>query len=286
MNMIIEIGYDIGLTLRGADQATLLLGALHVHPTRESALLSQRQWLTPTLPQSNYTDRLGNRIARVAIPTGVSALELHFRGVIADSGQPDEEHWGLTGDALNELPDEVLHFLLPSRYCDFDGPLLSFAWSRFAQADLGWARVRAICDYVHQHIQFDYARAKATRTATQAWQDGVGVCRDFAHLAVALCRSMNIPARYATGYLGDIGVPPQPDPMDFSAWFQVYLGGAWRTWDARHNTPRIGRVLMATGRDAADVPIFMVFGDHELSRFDVITQERTNSTQTSDGVAR
>ena len=137
----------------------------------------------------------------------------------------------------------------------------------------GWAQVRAISDYVHQRIRFDYLQARATRSATDAWREGVGVCRDYAHLAVALCRSMNLPARYVTGYLGDIGVPAVRLPMDFSAWFQVFLGGQWHTWDARHNVPRMGRVLMATGRDAADVPITMAFGANQLERFEVTTEE-------------
>ncbi|MCB1819836.1 MAG: transglutaminase family protein, partial [Gammaproteobacteria bacterium] len=159
--------------------------------------------------------------------------------------------------------------------CELDSGLLAFAWNRFGTTPEGWPRVQAICDYVHQHLRFDYQQARANRTALQTWREGVGVCRDFAHLAVTLCRCMNIPARYVTGYLGDIGIPPVPYPMDFSAWFEAYLGERWHTFDARHNTPRIGRVPMARGLDAADVPITMVFGWSRLDRFEVVTDELT-----------
>ena len=167
----------------------------------------------------------------------------------------------------------MFRFLLPSRYCEVDSELMPFAWNRFGQLPEGWARVQAICDFAHRHIRFDYMQARANRTALQAWQEGVGVCRDYAHLSVTLCRCLNIPARYVTGYLGDIGMPPPYAAMDFAAWMEVYLGGQWHTFDARNNTPRIGRVLMARGRDAADVPITMVFGWSQLNRFEVITDE-------------
>jgi transglutaminase-like putative cysteine protease len=171
---------------------------------------------------------------------------------------------------IRELPDEALVFLLGSRYCETDR-LGAFAWERFGGTEPGWARVQAIVDFVHQHIRFSYPDANPLRTAWGAFEEGVGVCRDFAHLAVTLCRCMNIPARYCTGYLGDIGVPPVPDPMDFSAWFEVFLGGHWYTFDARHNRPRIGRILMAIGRDATDVALSTSFGATELVGFEVIT---------------
>src|SRR4029077_15468674 len=151
--------------------------------------------------------------------------------------------------------------------------LLDFAWKRFAAITPGWARVQAICDFVHSHIRFDYQMARANRTALDAFKERVGVCRDFTHLAITLCRCLNIPARYVTGYLGDIGVPPLPDPMDFSAWFEVYLGGRWYSFDARHNQRRIGRIVIGRGRDAVDVPITMVFGRHQLEKFSVVTEE-------------
>jgi transglutaminase-like putative cysteine protease len=171
-----------------------------------------------------------------------------------------------------ELPDDTLVYLLGSRYCDTQ-KLSDFAWSLFGSIDGGWQRVQAICDYTHDRIRFGYNFARSDRTASEGHQERVGVCRDFAHLAVALCRCMNIPARYCTGYLGDIGVPRDPAPMDFSAWFEAYIGGKWYTFDARHNHPRIGRIVVARGRDAADVAISTAFGPTKLVRFNVVTEE-------------
>lgn len=268
--MLIRIGYDIALDVSAP---TALIYLLQLHPSRAGDLVAPEAiTLSPPLPTDFYRDGFGNECARVHVGAGVTQIRLQNDAVVRDSGLPDPVRWDATEHAVAELPVECLQFLLPSRYCDFDGELLAFAWSRFAGVQPGWGRVQAICDYVHQHLRFDYGAARPTRTALGAWREGGGVCRDFAHLAVALCRSMNIPARYATGYLGDIGVPPVPYPMDFSAWFEVYLGGAWHTFDARHNTPRIGRVLLARGRDAADVPITMVFGQHQLARFNVVTE--------------
>jgi transglutaminase-like putative cysteine protease len=173
------------------------------------------------------------------------------------------------------MPDALgpLTFLLPSRYCEVDSDLISFAWKKFGPIAPDWSRVQAICDFVHEHIRFDYQRARSNRTALEALREGVGVCRDFTHLAITLCRCLNIPARYVTGYLGDIGVPPMDAPMDFSAWMEVYLGGRWFSFDARHNQPRIGRIVIARGRDATDVPITMAFANHQLERFTVVTEE-------------
>ena len=173
---------------------------------------------------------------------------------------------------IASLPDDVLLFLVSSRYCDSD-KLADFAWTRFGKMAGGSQRVQAICDFVHAKIRFSYPDASPTRCASDSMHEGVGVCRDFAHLAIALCRCMNIPARYCTGYLGDIGVPPDPAPMDFSGWFQVYLSGHWYTFDARHNHPRIGRILMGTGRDAADVALTTSFGRMDLVKFQVISDE-------------
>jgi transglutaminase-like putative cysteine protease len=174
-----------------------------------------------------------------------------------------------------DLPDETLLYLVGSRYVETD-KLSQIAWDHFGRSAPGWARVQAICDFVNGHIEFGYETARSTRTAYEAYVERVGVCRDFAHLAVAFCRCMNIPARYANGYLGDIGVPPDPAPMDFNAWFEVFLGGKWHTFDARHNMPRIGRILIARGRDAADIPLVNSFGPHALKAFSVVTEE-TNS---------
>jgi transglutaminase-like putative cysteine protease len=205
----------------------------------------------------------------------VPAGSVHFfsEAVIRDTGELDTYAPDATQLDVCDLPTPVLSFVLPSRYCEVDSELMHFAWRNFGQRRSGWDRVQAICDFVHVHLQFDYQRARSDRTALGAFRERVGVCRDFAHLAITLCRCLNIPARYATGYLGDIGVPPVADPMDFSAWFEVYLQGRWYTFDARHNRRRIGRVLMGLGYDAADVPITMTFGKQALEVFRVFTDE-------------
>jgi transglutaminase-like putative cysteine protease len=190
-----------------------------------------------------------------------------------DSGKTDARAPLAEAVDVGKLPPETLPFLLPSRYCEADSELMTFSWARFGKFASGWAKVEAICDFVHNHLRFDYQQARSNRTALDAFQERVGVCRDFTHLGITLCRCLNIPARYVTGYLGDIGVAPMPDPMDFSAWFEVYLGGRWYSFDARHNQPRIGRIVIGRGRDAADVPIIMTFGRHCLNRFEVITEE-------------
>ena len=269
-NMLIRIGYDIALALKGP---TSVLGALHVHPAQAGALQAPEQFaVEPPLPWTTYQDGFDNTITRIDLPAGTDRLRLTNSAVIATPDAPDAVQPDARQHALDELPPEMFRFLLPSRYCEVDSELMAFAWAQFASAPEGWARVQAICDYVHGHLQFNYLQARANRTALQGWQEGVGVCRDFAHLAVTLCRCMNIPARYVTGYLGDIGVPPVPLPMDFSAWFEAYLGGQWYTFDARHNVPRIGRVVMARGRDAADVAIATVFGWQQLEHFEVVTE--------------
>jgi transglutaminase-like putative cysteine protease len=190
--------------------------------------------------------------------------------LIHDTGNQDAYVPDAIQHSVQDLPDDVLVFLLGSRYCETDR-LMPLAWSLFGSAPMGWGRVQAICDYVHTRIEFGYHHADATRGAASGNVEQRGVCRDFAHLAVALCRCMNIPARYCTGYLGDIGVPPVDAPMDFSAWFEVYLGGTWHTFDARHNFPRVGRILMGRGRDATDVALSTIFGPSTLAGFDVTT---------------
>lgn len=203
-------------------------------------------------------------------PTG--RLQLSSDAIVFDAGRPDPIAPWLEQRPVETLPEETLLFLLGSRYCETD--LLSkTAWSLFGTASTGWGRVQAICDFVHQHIKFDYGLASSTKTAFQVFHDGHGVCRDFAHLAVTLCRCMNIPARYCTGYLGDIGLPPPYPPMDFAAWFEAYLGDGWHTFDPRNNTPRIGRILIARGRDAADVTLTTSFGESTLEHFQVWTEE-------------
>jgi transglutaminase-like putative cysteine protease len=226
----------------------------------------------PNLPLREYRDTYGNICTRVPVEPGVVRFSSCFD--ILDSGRPDEVLANARQHPIDELPDDALVYLLGSRYCDTQ-KLCDFAWQTFAASTAGWDRVQAICDFVHSHIKFGYSYARDDRTAFDAYHERVGVCRDFTHLAVALCRCMNIPARYCTGYLGDIGVPPDPAPMDFSAWFEVFLEGRWFTFDARHNHPRIGRIVIARGRDAADVAISTSFGPTNLTAFRVITEEVT-----------
>lgn len=269
--MLIRIGYDIEL---GIASPMALIYLLRVHPSRRGDLLAPEDFrIDHGLQPEEYIDSFGNHCGRVNVPAGTSSVRFTNQAVIRDSGLPDEIALDARQHDPTELPFSTLQFLLPSRYCEVDSELLSFAWDRFGHTPPGWPRVQAICDFVHEHIAFDYQAARATRTAVEGFRERVGVCRDFTHLAVTLCRCMNIPARYTTGYLGDIGVPALPSPMDFSAWFEVFLGDRWHTFDARHNERRIGRVVMARGRDAGDVPITMAFGANSLLHFEVVTEE-------------
>ena len=267
--MLIKIGYDISLNL---SVPSAVLCALFVHPDREKDLLAPEDFhIYPDLPVEFYHDMFGNKCARVA--SGSGDIRFTSNATVRDSGLPDAYEPHAIQHEIQDLPTEVLPYVLPSRYCDSDSHLLGFAWNRFGNTPKGWIRVQAIVDFVHNHLRFDYQKARSDRTASDGFREGVGVCRDFTHLAITFCRCMNIPARYATGYLGDIGVPPVPDPMDFSAWFEVYLNHRWYTFDARHNRQRIGRVVMARGRDASDVALTTVFGSHLLTNFHVITDE-------------
>jgi transglutaminase-like putative cysteine protease len=273
--MLIQIGYDIEI---GVTAPTALIYMLRVHPSRSSDVQgSENITISPPLPTDHYQDSFDNFCARVHVPYGVNSVRLRNNAVVYDTGWNDPVDYGAIEHAPSGLPVSTLPFVLPSRYCEVDSELLAFAWSQFGNVTPGWHRVQAICDFVHNHLRFDYQQARATRTALEGFRERVGVCRDFTHLAITLCRCMNIPARYVTGYLGDIGIPPVPYPMDFSAWFEVYLGDRWHTFDARHNTPRIGRIVIARGRDAADVPITMVFGANTLNHFEVVTDEVKNA---------
>ncbi|NOG72171.1 transglutaminase family protein [Roseicella sp. DB1501] len=259
-----EITYD-------CPQPTPMLLALSVHPSRMPDVIGpHRIAFDRPIGATDYRDSFGNIVTRILAPPGRLTMAAEF--LVQDPGTPDAVVPEAAQHAVQDLPDEALVFLLGSRYCDTDR-LSDTAWSLFGGTPPGWARVQAICDYVHNHITFGYEFADPRRTASGAHAERHGVCRDFAHLAVTLCRCMNIPARYCTGYLGDIGVPPVDYPMDFSAWFEAYLGGHWHTFDARHNTPRIGRILMARGRDATDVAIATTFGPCILAGFRVITDE-------------
>ncbi|SFN30810.1 transglutaminase family protein [Variovorax sp. OV329] len=278
--MLIRIGYDIELAFTTPGAPTALVYMLQVHPSHEDRLLGgEHIGISPPLRTDHYLDAFGNHCARVHVDAGVQTVRLRNEALIQDSGQPDPQDLGAIQWGQADLPVETLRFLLPSRYCEVDSDLLAFAWQNFNNTPLGWARVQAICDFVHNHLRFDYQSARPTRSALEGFRERVGVCRDFTHLAISLCRCMNIPARYVTGYLGDIGVPAVPSPMDFSAWFEVWLGDRWHAFDARHNKARIGRIPLARGLDAADVPIVMAFGQHTLKRFEVITEEVSEGTQ-------
>jgi transglutaminase-like putative cysteine protease len=257
-----------------------MLLMLRLHPSRESTLQAPENFrMTPGRKVEKFTDSFGNHCSRVFAPAG----KVIFRSdaVVEDTGEPDPQVPDAPQLDVQDLPREALPFLLGSRYCEVDSELNDFAWNRFSTSPPGWPRVQAICNFVHGHIRFDYQKARRDRTARDAFHEGVGVCRDFMHLAITLCRCMNIPARYATGYLGDIGVPPAPFPMDFSAWFEAYLGGKWYAFDPRHNEPRIGRVLMARGRDAADVALTTTFGQNHLAEFKVWTDEVKETRRSS-----
>ena len=254
---------------------------LNVHDSRRADIaIAQELLLTPGVPLHQYHDGFGNICTRFVAPAGT--MTLFSDAVVRDTGNTDDIAPGAQQVPVPQLPDETLVYLLGSRYCETD-KLMEQAWSLFGNTPLGWGRVQAICDYVHQRITFGYQYANATKGAAQALEEGRGVCRDYAHSAVALCRCMNIPARYCTGYLGDIGVPYSDAPMDFSAWFEAYLDGRWYTFDARHNTPRIGRVLVARGRDASDAAISNTFGVNTLESFVVWCAETNDSTLTPRG---
>jgi len=266
--MQIQLGYEL---VYDCPQPTPMALMLTVHHTRVADLLAPDPLLTdPEIPVHGYRDSFGNWCSRLVAPAG--RTRLFASGIVQDTGEPEGMPTEAAQHAVEDLPDEAMMFLLGSRYCETDR-LLQIAWSLFGTTPLGGARVQAICDYVHQHITFGYEHARTSRTAWEAYCDRTGVCRDYAHLAVAFCRCMNIPARYCTGYLGDIGVPASDAPMDFAAWFEAYLDGAWHTFDARNNVPRIGRVLIARGRDATDVAIATTFGPNTLVNFTVRTDE-------------
>ena len=266
--MQIKIGFDI---VYECTQPTPMVLMLNVHPSRQQDLEApDRLQFTPEVSARSYSDGFGNICTRLIAPAG--QLRICADTIINDAGTPDPIVPDAQQHEIADLPDEALRFLLASRYCETDR-LVGTAWALFGQTQAGWPRVQAICDFVNGRINFGYPHASAIRTAADALSDRRGVCRDFAHLAITLCRCMNIPARYCTGYLGDIGVPRDPAPMDFSAWFEVYLGGAWYAFDARHNMPRIGRILIGRGRDAADVAISTTFGFNVLRKFTVWTDE-------------
>ena len=226
--------------------------------------------VSPDVPVHEYTDSFGNRCARIIAPPGV--ITFSTDALLTTDDAPDPVVPDAIQHRIEDLPDDCLQFLLGSRYCEVD-KLSKFAWDTFGGAPLGWGRVQAVNDFVHKHVTFGYQFASSTKTAEDVLAEGRGVCRDYQHLAVTLCRALGIPARYATGYLGDLRIPPVVGPMDFSAWYEVFLGGQWHAFDARYNTPRVGRTLMAVGRDAADVALITTFGAHALNKFVVVCEE-------------
>ncbi|MFG6414440.1 transglutaminase family protein [Roseateles sp. DC23W] len=266
--MQFRVGFEM---VHQCKQPTPMILQLSIHYSRASDLVRPDHLLThPSVPVTAYRDLFGNWCSRVVAPAG--RFMLSTDALVNDNGQPDIVAPDAPQIPVEALPQETLVYLLGSRYCETD-QLSDIAWKRFAEGPTGWARVQAICDFVHGHIEFGYQHARRTRTALEAYNEGQGVCRDYAHLAIALCRCMNIPARYCTGYLGDYGTPQPWGTMDFAGWFEAYLGDRWYTFDARNNVPRIGRVLIARGRDASDVALSSTFGPNQLESFKVWADE-------------
>ncbi len=266
--MKLRVGYEFKYNF---PQRTPCLLSLNIHHSRVSDLEMADHILTqPSMPMTGYRDGFGNWCSRLLAPPGQVRFSTDV--IVHDGGKPDPAFPHAGQVPVEHLASDTLVFLLASRFCESD-KLLDLAWQLFGGAQPGWGRVQAICDFVHNWIAFDYAQARSTRTASEGYQERVGVCRDFAHLAVAFCRALNIPARYCTGYLSDIGTPLPHPPGDFAAWFEAYLEGGWYTFDPRNNEPRIGRVLIARGRDAADVAMVTTFGPNTLESMRVWTVE-------------
>ena len=264
----IRIGYDM---VYSCPQPVPMILLVNVHYSRASdVIIPDHMHTDPGVPLISYRDGFGNWCTRIVAPEGETRI--FAEGIVRDSGRPDEIALNAQQHAVEDLPEETLVYLLGSRYCETDR-LTDEAWRLFGKTQPGWPRVHAICDFVHRHIKFGYQYARRTKSAWEAYNEGAGVCRDYAHLAATFCRCMNIPARYCTGYLPDIGVPAVPDPMDFAGWFEAFLGNRWYTFDARNLVPRIGRVLIARGRDASDVAIATTFGPNTLKQFVVISEE-------------
>lgn len=259
-----EMTYDLA-------QPTPMIAMLTVHASRVSDLERPDYLVTsPAVPVEGYRDSFGNWCNRLIAPVGRFVLKTET--VVRDHGDWDPVDPSAAQVDVSELPAETLLFLLGSRYCETDR-LSDIAWELFGSAPPGWKRVKAIVDFVHDRIAFGYEHSRDTRTALEAYEERRGVCRDYAHLAIAFCRCLNIPARYCTGYISDIGLPPPYAPGDFAAWIEVFLGGRWHMFDPRNNDPRIGRILIAYGRDAADVPLTLTFGPNRLVEFRVVTEE-------------
>ena len=270
--MLIRAGYELVYSF---PRPTPMILTLNIHYSRTSDLVRPDQMITrPSVSQAAYRDGFGNWCTRLVAPAG--RFHMSAMTEVRDSGLHEVAIYDARQHEVQALPEETLVFLLGSRYCETD-QLSAIAWQLFSGTPPGWARVQAICDFVNRHLTFGYEHSRPTKSALDAYRERNGVCRDFAHLAIAFCRCMNIPARYCTGYLGDIGVPVSDAPMDFAGWFEAYLGNAWQTFDARNNQPRIGRILIARGRDASDVAISTTFGENTLESFRVWTDEVTQA---------
>jgi transglutaminase-like putative cysteine protease len=266
--MKLRVGYELQYEL---PQPTPMILMLNVHYSRTGDLAAPDNIIvSPAVPVEGYRDGFGNWCSRIVAPAG--SVRITTDTIVRDTGAPDPVAPRAAQIPVEHLPEDALVFLLASRFCDSDR-LLDLAWKLFGHKATGWARVQEVCDFVHRHIEFGYHNARVTRSASEAYEDRVGVCRDYAHLAIAFCRALNIPARYCTGYLSDIGTPEPFPPGDFAAWFEVFLGGEWHMFDPRNNNPRQGRVLIARGRDAADVAITTTFGPNVLKTFRVWTDE-------------
>ncbi len=266
--MLIRLGYDISFD---TPAEVPIVALLNVHPSRAAGLREPDQLkVEPNVPIDSYTDTFGNICSRFVAPAGT--VRLFNSTLIEDSGEPDAQNPDARQVPVGELPTDTLRYLLASRYCEVD-LLSNTANELFGYIPPGFGRVQAVCNWVNSKVTFGYSFARSTKTALDVYTERLGVCRDFQHLAITFCRCLNIPARYASGYLGDIGVPLAPFAMDFSAWFEAYLEDRWWTFDARHNVPRIGRVLMSIGRDAADVAITTSFGSAKLKNFTVVSDE-------------
>lgn len=262
--MKLRVGYELSYE---CPQATPMMLMLNTHFSHAKDIIAADLLVTdPPLCIDQYRDLFGNLCSRIIAPAGQIALRT--TALLNVSDVMETRPVDGSGHPVEQLPDDTLVFLLGSRYCETD-LLVEVAWKIFGQYTPGRDTVLAICNFVHEHIEFDYGHARPTKTAWDVYRERKGVCRDFAHLAITLCRAMNIPARYCTGYISDVGLPPVAAPMDFAGWFEAYVGGTWQTFDPRNNAPRIGRVLMAYGRDAADVAISNAFGIATLTHFEV-----------------
>ncbi len=269
VSMQLRAGYEL---IYNFPQPTPIILLVNIHDSRASDILVPDVLSSePEIPISIYRDGFGNQCTRLLAPAG--RLRLTADSVVRDTGEPDEIIEAAWQDPVPDIPEENLVYLLGSRYCETD-MLSQTAWNLFSGFTPGYPRAKAICNYVHNHLVFSYGNARSTRTAAHAFEEGSGVCRDFAHLAITFCRCLNIPARYCTGYLSDIGTPPPFPPGDFAAWFEAWIGGRWHMFDPRNNVPRIGRILMARGRDASDVAIATTFGPNTLESFRVWTDEQ------------